>query len=97
MSINAIQQATKAIAEYEAINPGIPLGLEKPLYEALNRLRYDTLEVMGVLAQAMLDDEVGERVREIATSQESLRASREHAQAFAHGAREHARALEDGR
>lgn len=77
MSINAIQQATKALAAYEQINPPSPMGLEKPLYEALKRLRYDSLEVMGVLAQAMLDDEVGERVREIATNQESLRFSRE--------------------
>ena len=65
MKINAIQQASWVIRDYER-DVETPTKMEAELANALIRLRLECLEVFGVLAMAMFDAEIGADVREIA-------------------------------
>lgn len=69
MSINAIQQASRVLREYERQEFGnlqlAPSDRERRAQEALRRLRADSLEMMAALAACMMDEEIGPRAREI--------------------------------
>lgn len=76
MKINAIQKASLVIREYER-DIQTPTAMEAELAEALIRLRLECLEVFGVLAMSMFDEEVGARVREIAQKYQDDKRKRE--------------------
>ena len=76
MKINAIQQASWVIRDYER-DVEKPTKMEAELANALIRLRLECLEVFGVLAHAMLDDKIGADVREIAQKYQDDKAARQ--------------------
>lgn len=76
MKINAIQKASQVIRDYER-DVETPTKMEAELAAALIRLRLECLEVFGVLAMSMFDEEVGAKVREIAQKYQDDKRKRE--------------------